>query len=307
MDLGERYRSYPPRGRLLVPASLGRSGAAAVATTMACRPMVVALHHLAYAAVRLGGTRALLTPAAPLPATVSGQDLNELCDAVSVAVGRIDCIAVLLRRQELRDGVLGLAFRDSQPVAFIKAAPSATASGLEVERACLEVLSGDGTAPCLIPRMLGSGTAGTLRWNAIAALPPRPHRPAYSCDANAIATWIQDRLEAARPTLPTGHDIAPAPSHWRPMHGDFAPWNLRKILRGPTAVFDFEDASLAPPSADMTYWTATSAVLRGRHVTGVLEAEAQAFWIDRVQTRLAAGLDPEADQRLLKVLEHGGH
>lgn len=307
MDIGERYRVYPPRGRLLVPSSLGRSGAAAVATTMACRPMAVALHHLAYAAARLGGTRALLTPAEPLPPSADVHDLDELCNAVSVVIGRVDCIAVLMRRQQLRDGVLGLAFRDSQPVAFIKAAPSDTASGLEVERACLELLSSDATAPCLIPRMLGSGTVGTLRWNAIAPLPPRPHRPAYSCDAQTIATWIQDRLETVRATLPTHHGASPTPSHWRPMHGDFAPWNLRKILFGPTTIFDFEDARLAPPSADMTYWTATSAVLRGRQVTGALEAEAQAFWIDRVRTRLAAQLDPDADQRLLKVLERDGH
>jgi len=41
------------------------------------------------------------------------------------------------------------------------------------------------------------------------------------------------------------------PSHWRPMHGDFVPWNLREDRSGALWLLDWEDAGWAPPFADV--------------------------------------------------------
>jgi aminoglycoside phosphotransferase (APT) family kinase protein len=89
------------------------------------------------------------------------------------------------------------------------------------------------------------------------------------------------------------------------MHGDFAPWNLRRILRGPLALFDFEDARYAPPEADRTYWRLTSAVLQGR-TPGLLDPESRQYWREVVAARLAQAADPTLDQRLLAALDSPG-
>ena len=41
------------------------------------------------------------------------------------------------------------------------------------------------------------------------------------------------------------------PSHWRPMHGDYVPWNLREDDRGQLWLIDWEDAGWGPPLADL--------------------------------------------------------
>lgn len=40
------------------------------------------------------------------------------------------------------------------------------------------------------------------------------------------------------------------PPHWRPMHGDYVPWNLREDSRGQLWLLDWEDAGWAPPLSD---------------------------------------------------------
>ena len=104
---------------------------------------------------------------------------------------------------------------------------------------------------------------------------------------------MQDGLHGVFPRA-TG-----VPAHWRPMHGDFAPWNLRRIFRGPLVLFDFEDAAFAPPEADRTYWKVTSAVLRGDQPSSVLDDESRDYWCNVVAARLARAVDPDLDQRLL--------
>jgi len=40
------------------------------------------------------------------------------------------------------------------------------------------------------------------------------------------------------------------PEHWRPIHGDFVPWNLREDSHGQLWLMDWEDAGWGPPRAD---------------------------------------------------------
>ncbi len=271
---------------------------------MACKPAPVALHHGAAAWTWLFGGRAL--PGRRYDPDPGLARADEVFDACRAIVGRFDAVALITRRQEARAGMLALLIRDDRPVAFVKAVPEGRAHGLEVERACLGVLSADPTAPLLVPVPLGGGTTESgIAWTAMAPLPGRPHRPAWRAPIGTIIAWLQDGLRAAVPTPGTdasGAHGAP-PTTWLPMHGDFAPWNLRRILWGPLTLFDFEDAAYAPAAADRTYWLVTSAVLRTRSLTEALDTEAVAFWRAIVAERLAAGVGPDLDRRLLAMLD----
>jgi aminoglycoside phosphotransferase (APT) family kinase protein len=46
------------------------------------------------------------------------------------------------------------------------------------------------------------------------------------------------------------------PAHWRPMHGDFVPWNLREDRTGTLWLLDWEDAGWGPPYADVVRYAA---------------------------------------------------
>jgi hypothetical protein len=261
---------------------------------MACKRAPVALHHGAAMYTWLFGGRALPGRRETADAIDGAGDVFAACRE---AVGAFDCAALITRRQEARAGMLALLLRDDRPVAFVKAVPQAGAHGLEVERACLGVLSADGGAPIVVPRPVGGGTtASGVAWTAMTPLPGRPHRPAWHAPVDTIIGWLHDGL---RDALARGD----APDHWLAMHGDFAPWNLRRIFAGPLTLFDFEDAMYAPPAADRTYWDVTSVTLRGGDDVGhALDAEAVTFWTDVVSARLAAGIGPDLDARLLATL-----
>ncbi|MBA2336915.1 MAG: phosphotransferase [Acidimicrobiia bacterium] len=102
--------------------------------------------------------------------------------------------------------------------------------------------------------------------------------------------------------LPKQHEV---PEHWRPMHGDFTPWNLRSS-GGRLTLVDWEDRGWAPPHADEVLYHATRQALGGRLVVAAPAAtEAVYFWIDRVGTRMnAAGddVDRAFGERVLQAL-----
>jgi len=263
---------------------------------MACKRAPLALHHAAALYTWLLGARALPGPRA---SAEPGIDHAEgVFDACRAELGAFDSVALVTRRQAERSGMLALLLRDDRPLAFVKAAPQGSAHGLEVERACLSALSSDPDAQVLVPAPIAGGvTDGAIVWTAMQPLPPRPHRPAWRAPVHTIIAWLQERLAGA---LERGD----APDGWRPMHGDFAPWNLRRIFRGPLVLFDFEEARYAPPEADRTYWRLTSAVLRNQP-SGLLDETSRKYWQDVVGARLDVAPDNELDQRLLAALTRG--
>jgi glycosyltransferase involved in cell wall biosynthesis len=76
---------------------------------------------------------------------------------------------------------------------------------------------------------------------------PRFHRPAKW---NAEKMWrvAEDVSLALEGVLPRADGI---PAHWRPIHGDYVPWNLREDDRGQLWLLDWEDAGWGPPLADL--------------------------------------------------------
>jgi Phosphotransferase enzyme family len=76
---------------------------------------------------------------------------------------------------------------------------------------------------------------------------PQYHRP---------AGWNPERIRrvAADVCLALADALekpADTPSHWRPMHGDLVPWNLREDNRGRLWLMDWEDAAWGPPLGDL--------------------------------------------------------
>jgi hypothetical protein len=279
---------------LLIPADGRRAAAAGASIFMACRPLAVATHHAEWALVRTVGPSVLRGPRRT-PAL--DDDDMALIDAIGAVVGPLDALASLRRRQEGRAARLWLALRAGEPVGFVKAVDDDGAAGLDRERRALEALA-TRTGPVSVPRVVGHGTTRPWTWLVSSPMPARPHRPAmHAVRIETIAEWLHAALADALGPRPTT-----VPSHWLPMHGDFAPWNLRRYAGGPLALLDFEEAAYGPPRADVTYWHATRAALHGGVPRAPLDREAREFWISVVETRLARGDDADANTARLRAL-----
>jgi hypothetical protein len=97
-----------------------------------------------------------------------------------------------------------------------------------------------------VPLCTDSFRLGEWRVRQYEAL-PQFHRP---------AAWDNARIRRVAADVPralAGAFERPAdiPSHWRPMHGDLVPWNLREDDQGQMWLVDWEDAGWGPPLADL--------------------------------------------------------
>jgi glycosyltransferase involved in cell wall biosynthesis len=119
-------------------------------------------------------------------------------------------------------------------------------------------------------------------------LPPL-HRPAR-WDAPRIQRVSEEVSRTLEQLLPRVEGI---PSHWRPMHGDFVPWNLREDSLGQLWLLDWEDAGWGPPLADFVRYVVAYHSLgwtRPARIADVVEqavgleslpalAEVASFWL----------------------------
>ena len=99
---------------------------------------------------------------------------------------------------------------------------------------------------------------------------------------------IAQEIGAALSSLPRPDGV---PSNWRPMHGDFAPWNLRSFGRDSLFLIDWEDVRWAPPGADEVFYRAAAATLGFMEPDGKEFLEAIDFW-----EKMFAGPNSEADR-----------
>lgn len=107
------------------------------------------------------------------------------------------------------------------------------------------------------------------RWSVRQYEPlPRLHRPAHwgPHRIRRVADDVANALDGliARP--------AGTPAHWRPMHGDFVPWNLREDSSGQFWLLDWEDAGWGPPLADIIRYVVAYHSLRGMSPDRIAEA-----------------------------------
>src|SRR5665811_1352342 len=146
-----------------------------------------------------------------------------------------------------------MCIRDSaRRVAFVKL-QQAGDHGLRREKEASTAVGGR-LASVWVPRVLAEGRVGSYEYIAFEPLPEGLHRRPASPPIQAITEEVSQALSVL--PRPPG-----TPAHWRPMHGDFAPWNLREMPGGQLSLVDWEDADWAPPKADHVKYLVTVSAL----------------------------------------------
>jgi len=247
-----------------------------------CRARGVWAQRAARAWVAILGPRAL--PGRSFPwVPVSEGEWQELSETWRRELGEFDDVAGYSRTQTSRGGVGLLLLRNGSAIAFVKLRQG-DHGRLANERCSLEAAWRHQPRAFGVPEPLRFGSVGDWQYLAAAPLPPGLHRPARHPPLRAIV----EEIEAALADLPRPPGT---PDHWRPMHGDFAPWNLRQVRGGSLVLMDWENAGWAPPGADEVYYRATRAALRYRIAERSDAREAVQFWRERVLARPADARD----------------
>ena len=148
--------------------------------------------------------------------------------------------------------------------------------------------------PTVIPRTTEGGRS-KVRWpTRIAALsinglaievttsaPAGLHSP-VNIGVEALMDLCADVADALR----TDNRPAGVPSHWVPMHGDLAHWNLRRYRTGEIYLLDWEVSGWGPKHADLTRFimtAPTNASIAAQLPPGIRAelSEAASFWASR--------------------------
>lgn len=79
------------------------------------------------------------------------------------------------------------------------------------------------------------------------------------------------------------------------MHGDFTPWNLRRLANGDLALLDWEGAGWGPPGADEVLYRAAATAVLGAPPVRVEAPEAIRFWRERLERRLSGQVGGATD------------
>jgi hypothetical protein len=286
----QRFKDFPPGwGHLKVPVSSRRAALAGLGLYSPCRSRARWAHRAVRACVAIFGP--LVLPGKSVRwAPMSEVEWLELSNAWRRELGAFEEVAGYRRLQASRTGLALLLLHKGSPVAFVKLRRG-DCVGLFNERRALEAVWSYRPRHFQVPEPIHSGSAGGWHYLISTPLLAGLHRPPRNPPLRAIL----EELGAALADLPRP---STTPGHWRPMHGDFAPWNLRERRRGPLVLVDWEDAGWGPPGADEVFYRATWAAL-GRQLLDQCEAqEAVEFWRQRVlpepenarDYRLAQGL-----------------
>ena len=283
-------RLYPPNlGVITLSARGRRAELAGMALYGPCRRRTVAAHFACWAIAAVTGTQVL--PLRRAPALPDIVDWAELYAAWEASLGHFDGLAWYRRRQRSRSGLLVLLLRRGRAVATVKVRDEA--GPLEVEARALETVSRHSPGSFAVCEPLAAGTAGSHHWLALAPMPSWPHRPAWRAPVRHIVEELQSALaNSSRPPN--------TPDHWLPVHGDLAPWNLRRLGKA-VWLLDWEQSGWGPPEADAAYFRAAAAAL-GRGVSSVPDDETRAYWEERI--RIMAHVDEDAwlNEALLRAL-----
>lgn len=310
---GRAYRRVLTLGApLLVPASLNRIPGG-LWMYAACKPLPVMFHKM----VGHAAERALRTVAPRrtdwIP-PMSAEAWRSVMDTASRAVGRrvADVIVQLPADERRRRFNVVLLDNEATAIGFAKFTTN-TMNPLEIE--AMRLLNRARPESFVYPRLLDSGALGEWSYRISSHLPPQPHGPAW-LDPSQRRRIVAEIQTIAAP-------IAEAGSF--PVHGDFGPWNVRRLRDGSVAVIDWEEMTTGPKAADDLWHAVHQALIRNKSddaavadvmATGaVLPAEdlreAAHFWVDRHDrpepAEVADGTQPQrhldAVHRMLGVME----
>jgi hypothetical protein len=291
---GPFVRVPPRRHNIQVPVPSRRAALAGLALYAPCRLRTLVAHHAGWALVGVLGPRVLPSTRGSWQPPLEAAHWEAVCEDWRRSIGPFDALAVYERPQASRSGVSALLLDDGHPRAFVKLRQES--SRLEVSERALAALAAAPSRSFHAPAPIAAGAQGDWEWLALSPMPLYPHRPARQPPLARIVADIQDRLA---PVL----DGSGVPSHWRPMHGDLTPWNLRRV--GPWALWllDWEEVGWGPPRADEVYYAATASVLLGSpREPSPADEEAVRFWRGRVGSRPSGDFDRVLNDALVRIL-----
>lgn len=275
----ERFKRFPPwHAQVQIPTSSRNAALAGLALYPACRGSALWAQGLARSAIRVLGPGVLPGRHVSLSVPMPGEVWDGLLSRWAQEVGDFQTLAVYRRRQSWRSGFAVLLIHDGVSRAFVKLRDG-DASDLRNEAFAQGAAWRYRPETFIVPEPLAYGQAAG--WNYLASAPLPVTVPGYP--RRPPLGQIVAEIEAALAALPRPAEI---PTHWRPMHGDFTPWNLRWAAPRTLYLYDWEEAGWGPPGADEVLFRATHAVLRGGSDPGPCEAiEAIDFWLRRVESR----------------------
>jgi hypothetical protein len=175
-----------------------------------------------------------------------------------------------------RSSMLGLG-RSAEPYAFVT---------VELEESAALHPSG-ATVTFRVPSLRDSAVRGPWILRSFDPVPSFHRTPNW--DPELVAAVAEEASRLLEDEVERTADIPP---HWRPMHGDFVPWNLREDRDGALWLRDWEDAGWAPPYADLVRYAVAHHSIRHPRarviartvrrafpdVSAEAMAEAAAFW-----------------------------
>jgi Phosphotransferase enzyme family len=290
------YKGFPASsGPIRVPLSSRRAALAGLALYSACRGPAVLAQRAAWAWVTLLGPHALIGRSVPWQ-PIDGDAWQALADHWRATIGRFDEVAGYVRSDQSRGGFAVLLLDRGHPVAFVKAHPGPSSSIQDEERAMRLAWLAAPTA-FRVPAVMDGGRVGEWSYYAVQPLPTALHRAPVRPPLTAIVRDL-DRVLAQLPR-PMG-----TPAHWRPMHGDLTPWNLREVPGNALYLVDWEHAAWGPPGADEMLYRATASALDGTPVEHCgWYGEAIDFWSERIASRSGDARDKRLDRATLAALE----
>jgi hypothetical protein len=281
---------YPPfQGNLLVPLSSRAALRAGISMWAACRPMARAARSLTYHSVGLFGTfpYRLISPVELTP-PVEPALWDQLSKLWMGWFGRFDEVALYRPRQERRTGFAALLLERGKEIGFVKWRAH---WDFDAEAKLIEVAAG--AQSFTTPPLVGMSTEPGWSTIGTGPIPRGLHSARLPGSPTLIADEVSDLLD---PFIAGDPDH----EHWKPMHGDMGPWNLRHLDRFGAILFDWELARRGPPGADVAFHTAASRAMRIRTETDLSELdEAASFWLEEIPIRFASTAN---DQRLAESM-----
>ena len=293
----DTYKIFPPGwNHLYIPTSSRRAALTGLTLYASCKPRAIAAQCLAWTLVAAFGPRILpgrnQAWLPPMPPELWAQLLARWRGDFGV----FHSVAIYQRMQAQRTGLALLLIGARGPVAFLKV-QHGERPGLATEALALRKLEAFHPRSFQAPTFLGRDVLDTWSYLAMTPLPPRLHRPPRDPPLREITEEISAALEG----LP---QVAATPAHWRPMHGDLTPWNLRSFRAQGLAIVDWEEAAWGPPRADEALYRASARALRGSSTPrGGVDPETLDFWEKQICGRDAARpRDAQLSSALLDAL-----
>ncbi len=282
-------------GRLVIPIDMGRSSRHGLALWSATSRRATTARRVADLSLSSLGPR--LTPGRRVtvrwPEILGEAEWREIGQHIASFLASFEHVVSYQPPQETRAGMALLLVGSGKPLAFVKIRQREDPN-LVRETDVLEVLAG-GTRDVWTPRVLGTGTTRTWRYVVTDPLPSARHMPCFRLPDNGLVDWYQESIKSVLEIGPQG---------LVPMHGDFAPWNVRRLPDGRIAIIDWEDAGWGPSGADLAYLSAAGRAMRRRAAESrTHSSEAAAFWRQHLERSDPSGRrDQILRDRMLSAL-----